>query len=154
MFITHEDIEIIFKLFLAVVLGAVIGFEREYHEKAAGFRTHALVCLGSALIMVVSIHVYRSSGNPEGDPGRIAAQVVSGIGFLGAGTIIRGGAEVKGLTTAASLWTVAGIGLAVGSGMYFAAVVATIVVFLLLFVLGFIGRDMVRRAKLKQRSTN
>ncbi|MBI4430596.1 MAG: MgtC/SapB family protein [Candidatus Omnitrophica bacterium] len=145
---TPGDIDLITKLFLAALLGAAIGFEREFNEKAAGFRTHALVCLGSALIMEVSLHVYRGVGGISGDPGRIAAQVVSGIGFLGAGTIIRGGAEVRGLTTAASLWTVAGIGLAVGAGMYVAALVSTVVVLIVLFALGYVGHSIaVRRAK-------
>lgn len=135
--LTPGDVDLIVKLILAAVLGAAVGFEREFNEKAAGFRTHALVCLGSALIMEVSLHVYHGT---SGDPGRIAAQVVSGIGFLGAGTIIRGGTEIKGLTTAASVWTVSGIGLAVGAGMYLTAVVATGVVLLVLFVLGFVGR--------------
>lgn len=135
--LTPGDVDLIVKLVLAAVLGAIVGFEREFNEKAAGFRTHALVCLGSALIMEVSLHVYHGT---NGDPGRIAAQVVSGIGFLGAGTIIRGGTEIKGLTTAASVWTVSGIGLAVGAGMYLTACVATGVVLLVLFVLGFVGR--------------
>ena len=146
--LTPGDVDLITKLILAAVLGATIGFEREFNEKAAGFRTHALVCLGSALIMEVSLHVYHGT---SGDPGRIAAQVVSGIGFLGAGTIIRGGTEVKGLTTAASVWTVSGIGLAVGAGMYLAAIVATGVVLLVLVVLGYIGRNILGpRIKRKQ----
>src|SRR5690554_77862 len=102
--------------------------------RPAGFRTHILVSVGSSLIMIISAYAF--GGTAAGyDPGRIAAQVVSGIGFLGAGTIMREGANVRGLTTAASLWTVAGIGLAVGSGFYFAAIVATILVVLTLVLL-------------------
>lgn len=143
-----EDLNLVFRLLLAAFLGAVVGFEREHSAKAAGFRTHALVCLGAALVMEVSAHLYIGLGGSAGaDPGRIAAQVVSGIGFLGAGTIIRGGTVVKGLTTAASLWTVAGIGLAVGSGMYFAAVAATVIVLLVLVGLGRIARSIIGDGK-------
>lgn len=121
------------RLFLAAILGAIIGLERESLNKSAGFRTHTLVCLGSCLIMLTSIIVYENVGHSLiGDPGRIAAQVVSGIGFLGAGTIIRSGSGVKGLTTAASLWVVAGIGLAVGVGSYFTSIITTGIVFLVL----------------------
>lgn len=125
--------EIIFKLSLACILGALIGLERESLNRPAGLRTYTLVCVGSALAMVVSIDIYLQYYHTvNADPGRIAAQVVSGIGFLGAGTIMREGATVRGLTTAAGLWVVACIGLAVGSGMYIPAVVTTV---LILFVL-------------------
>jgi len=99
-------------LVLAVLLGALIGIERERHDRPAGLRTHILVCLGSALITLVS----RDLAGTRFDPGRIAAQIVSGIGFLGAGTIFRQGSLVRGLTTAASLWVVAGIGMATAGG--------------------------------------
>ncbi len=111
---------------MAAILGGLIGFEREQHDRPAGLRTHILVCMGSSLLMLTSVEVfwaYRQVGDP--DPGRIAAQVVSGIGFLGAGTILREGVTVRGLTTAASLWVVAALGLAVGSGLYLGAVVVT-----------------------------
>jgi len=124
------NVEIAARLVLALILGGIVGLERESHGRPAGFRTHILVSVGSALLMVVSAYAF-----PEGDPGRIAAQVVSGIGFLGAGTIMREGANIRGLTTAASLWTVAGIGLTVGAGFYFAAVLGTILVVLTLVVL-------------------
>ncbi|MDI9484179.1 MAG: MgtC/SapB family protein [Bacillota bacterium] len=128
------NVEIAVRLFLALILGGLIGLERESMGRPAGFRTHILVSVGSSLIMIISAYAF--GGGSEGyDPGRIAAQVVSGIGFLGAGTIMREGANVRGLTTAASLWTVAGIGLAVGSGFYFAAVVATFLVVLTLIAL-------------------
>jgi len=100
------------KLLAAAVVGAVVGIERERRDRPAGLRTHILVCVGSTLIMLVSIDVAGS----RADPGRIAAQIVTGIGFLGAGTIFRSGGSVRGLTTAAGLWVVAGIGMAIGMG--------------------------------------
>jgi putative Mg2+ transporter-C (MgtC) family protein len=129
MDLSHQFGIMVLKLLIAVILGGVIGLEREMHERPAGLRTHALVCLGSALITIISISLY-----PTGDSGRIAAQIVSGIGFLGAGTILRQGNIVRGLTTAASLWTVAGIGMAVGVGGIVAvlAVVAALIVMLTL----------------------
>jgi putative Mg2+ transporter-C (MgtC) family protein len=123
--ITH--LEVALRLILSLVLAGLIGLERESLGRPAGFRTHILVGMGSALIMIVSIYAFPRLGFTN-DPGRIAAQVVSGIGFLGAGTIMREGATIRGLTTAASLWTVAGIGLTVGAGLYFAAIVATVLV--------------------------
>jgi len=128
-----SNYEIVFKLTLACILGGLIGLERESLNRPAGFRTYTLVCVGSALAMVVSLDMYfQFYRTVSVDPGRIAAQVVSGIGFLGAGTIMKEGATVRGLTTAAGLWGVACIGLAVGSGMYMPAIVTTV---LMLFVL-------------------
>ena len=136
-----DDFQIILRIIMAGILGGLIGLERESLNKSAGFRTHILVCVGSALIMIVSQDLYLLyRGTTNIDPGRIAAQVVSGIGFLGAGTILREGATVKGLTTAASLWVVAGVGLAVGSGFYFPALVTTGVIFLALIYLGKVER--------------
>lgn len=124
------------RLVLATGLGGMIGLERETHNRPAGLRTHILVCLGSTLVMLVSMYgligMYEGISDPRFDAGRIAAQVVSGIGFLGAGTILREGNTVRGLTTAASLWIVAGIGLAVGTGMYAAAVLTTLLTMLAL----------------------
>lgn len=121
------------KLLLAALLGGIVGLERESLNKSAGFRTHTLVSLGSCLIMLTSIEMYTMIGQGiAADPGRLAAQVVSGIGFLGAGTILRSGMGVKGLTTAASLWVVAGIGLAVGAGSYLNSIVTTAIVMLIL----------------------
>jgi putative Mg2+ transporter-C (MgtC) family protein len=116
--------DLMMRLAVAMVLGALVGLERERLERAAGFRTHALVCVASALIMVVSTYGFAESAVL--DPSRIAAQVVSGIGFLGAGVIILRKNTVRGLTTAASLWAVAGVGLAAGSGLYIAAGAGTL----------------------------
>lgn len=128
--------EIILRLFLAAVLGGAVGIDRQRYEWSAGLRTHMLVCLGSALIMIVSAYGFAGVQMGEHislDPSRVAAQVVSGIGFLGAGTILFLKHEVvKGLTTAAGLWTVAGIGLAIGGGLYFAAGAATVLVLIIL----------------------
>lgn len=125
-------VEIILRLVLSTILGGVIGFEREVGNRPAGLRTHILVSIGAALIMLVSKYAF---GN-NADPGRLAAQVVSGIGFLGAGTILRTGNTVQGLTTAASLWVCAGLGLAIGAGFYLGAVSSTILVLLSLVILG------------------
>lgn len=130
------ELSVFIRLFLAALLGGLIGIERESLNKSAGLRTHILVCLGSCLIMVTSIEIFETVGHGTiGDPARIAAQVVSGIGFLGAGTIMRSGFGIKGLTTAASLWLVAAIGLAVGIGSYVAAIITTAIVFLILVYL-------------------
>ena len=116
------------------------------HGRLAGFRTHILVGVGSALMMLTSMYIFDIyRGHAAVDPGRIAAQVVSGIGFLGAGTIIRFKASVRGLTTAASLWTVAGLGLAVGAGMYAPAAFTTLLVLAALFFLNRVERVMIRR---------
>ena len=114
--LTPQDTEMLVRLGLSALAGGLIGLEREFHGKVAGFRTHALVCLGSALIMIVSMDIFAAyRGIASVDPSRIAAQVVSGIGFLGAGAIIRFPNGVTGLTTAASLWVVSAIGLACGA---------------------------------------
>src|SRR5512134_932141 len=109
------------KLALAAGCGAAIGFERELHDKPAGLRTNMLICIGSTVITMVSIHVALTYSERQvniADPGRIAAQIVSGIGFLGAGTIIQARGSVHGLTTAATMWVLAGVGLAIGAGIY------------------------------------
>ncbi|MGB9856777.1 MAG: MgtC/SapB family protein [Dictyoglomaceae bacterium] len=121
-----SDLDIILRLLLSIILGGLIGWEREKEEKPAGLRTHILVCLGSTLMMIVS--AYGFPGRYPSDPGRIAAQVITGIGFIGAGTILRTGITIKGLTTAASIWTVAGIGLAIGVGLYLPAIFTTLLV--------------------------
>ncbi len=136
--------ELIGRLVLATGLGGMIGLEREAHNRPAGLRTHILVCLGSTLVMLVSMYglvdVHADTPESRYDAGRIAAQVVSGIGFLGAGTILREGNSVRGLTTAASLWIVAGIGLAVGSGMYIPAVATTVLTMIALQYLSRVER--------------
>lgn len=125
------DYEIALRLLLACVFGGIVGFQRERHDSPAGFRTYILVSLGSALIMVLSMYGF-SDFTSTGDPARLAAQVVSGIGFLGAGTILRDGVSVKGLTTAASLWVVSAIGLAAGAGFYYSSFLVTVLVFITL----------------------
>ena len=140
------DVQVIWRLILAAILSGLVGFEREVHGRAAGFRTHILVCVGSALIMLVSMHVFSLyEGIAAADPARIAAGVVMGIGFIGAGTIMRFRSSVRGLTTAASLWTVAGIGLAVGSGFYNGAMMATVIVLIALVFFSRLERTVMRR---------
>lgn len=127
-----SDIAMLSRLLLASLLGGLIGLEREIHGRPAGFRTHLLVSLGSCLFALTSIYIYRLYGNFSGtgqvgvDPGRIAAQVVTGIGFLGAGAIIREKASIRGLTTAACLWVASAVGVATGVGMYIAPSVVTV----------------------------
>ena len=141
-----NDIDMMLRLFIAAILSGLIGYEREVHGRLAGFRTHILVGVGSTLIMLTSMYIFDIySDRATPDPGRIAAQVVSGIGFLGAGTIIRFKASVRGLTTAASLWTVAGLGLAVGAGLFIPATFTTILVLAALFFLNRVERGMIRR---------
>lgn len=121
------------KLGLAVLLSGIIGFEREHSHRPAGFRTHILVAVGSALIMLTSVYIgEKYQGQMNVDITRMSGQVVSGIGFLGAGTILREGFSVKGLTTAASLWAVSCIGIAIGAGFVAGAVVATFVIYMTL----------------------
>jgi len=131
---------IVFRLVLAVLLSGLVGMEREFKSRPAGFRTHILVCVGAALVMLTSEYtflVYHTMANM--DPTRLGAQVISGIGFLGAGTIIRQGASIKGLTTAASLWAMACVGLAVGAGFYAGAIAGAVVIYLTLIFLSKIG---------------
>ena len=138
------------RLALAVLLGGIIGFERERNASTAGLRTHMLVSLGAALAIIVSAFGFNDvlgHAHVDLDPSRIAAQVVSGVGFLGAGAILimHRFEVVRGLTTAAGLWTVAAIGLAVGSGLYVAAIGATIIAWLILFVLKLVERRVFAR---------
>ncbi len=126
----------LFRLFLSFVLGGLIGLEREWHRQSAGLRTHIVISIGSTLLTLLSIYIPQTFTHFEGgDPARIAAQIVSGIGFLGGGAIFRLGANVRGLTTAASIWVAAGIGMAAGAGMYAAAVIGTGVILFALFVM-------------------
>ena len=127
------------------MLGAIIGFERELQRQPAGFRTHSLVSLGAALFTVVS--AYGFSGDLV-DPTRIAAQIVSGIGFIGAGTILQHRGHIRGLTTAASLWSVAAIGTAAGAGLYIVAIVGTLLILVVLSILDRVEEFAQRRLQL------
>ncbi len=134
---TNVDLPVTaFRLLVSFILGGLIGLEREWHRQSAGLRTHIVISLGATMLTLLSLYIpqtyMRSQG---GDPGRIAAQVISGIGFLGGGAIFRLGANVRGLTTAASIWVVAGIGMVVGAGMYDAALIGTGLVLFALFVM-------------------
>lgn len=137
--------DFVWRLVLAAIFGTIIGLDREYREKEAGFRTHFLVSLGSALMMIVSQYGFSEILTHDGvslDPSRIAAQVVSGIGFIGAGTIIFNHQIVRGLTTAASLWATAGIGLTTGAGMSWLALAATILTLVALEGLSLVFRSL------------
>jgi putative Mg2+ transporter-C (MgtC) family protein len=142
--------EALLRLALAAALGGAVGIERELREREAGFRTHLLVALGSALFTIVSaygFHAFLTSGANvvRADPTRIAAQIVTGIGFLGAGAILRQGLSVRGLTTAATLWVVAAIGLAVGAGYYGGALITTAIVLVALWPLRLLAYAVLRR---------
>jgi len=138
------------RLALAVFLGGMVGYEREASHRPAGLRTHILVALGSALIMLVSIFIFEVfQGYASVDPGRIAAQVVSGIGFLGAGTIMREGLTIRGLTTAASLWVVAGIGLAAGAGYYLGAILTAVAALAVLVILSRVEHRFIAKSTLQ-----
>jgi putative Mg2+ transporter-C (MgtC) family protein len=143
--------ESLLRIALAAIFGGAIGLEREFREREAGLRTHMLVSVGSALFTITSAYgfhdflVHNGGGVIRADPTRIAAQIVTGIGFLGAGAIMRQGLAVRGLTTAATLWVVAAIGLACGSGYYSAALMTTIVVVFLLWPMRYIARRLFER---------
>lgn len=142
-----NDFTIILRLLLAVVLGGIIGFERGRSGRPAGLRTHILVCLGSALAIMTNQYIYETYG--VSDPSRMAAQVISGIGFLGAGTIlVTGRHKVKGLTTAAGLWATACMGLAVGIGFYKAAIVTCILISFATVILHKFDNFMLSKSKI------
>jgi putative Mg2+ transporter-C (MgtC) family protein len=128
----ETQLDLALRLTVGLVLGAIIGFERELHRQPAGFRTHSLVSLGAALFTVVSAFGFSGIG---ADPTRIAAQIVSGIGFIGAGTILQYRGHIRGLTTAASLWSVAAIGTAAGAGLYVVAIIGTVLILIILSIL-------------------
>jgi len=145
------------RLSLAAVLGGAIGFERELRDREAGLRTHLLVCLGAALFTIVSAYGFRgflTSGDQvvRADPTRIAAQIVTGIGFLGAGAIIRQGLTVRGLTTAATLWVAAAIGIAAGAGYYSGAVLGTVITLVALWPLRLAAYPVFERLRPEERS--
>ena len=138
-------LDLITKLALAILMGGAIGFERQLAGKASGLRTNILICLGSALIMDLSMNLGMSFGNVRvGDPGRIAAQIVTGIGFIGAGTIMQSRGTITGLTSAATIWVVAAIGMTVGAGFYVEALGATALVMVVLAGLGRIEYRLLR----------
>ena len=140
------ELVILVRIVLSVALGFVLGFERELYKRPAGLRTHILVCVASCLIMLVSMY-----GFDGGDPARLAAQVVSGIGFLGAGAIIRGDKDIKGITTAATIWMSAMIGLACGNGFYFGAIVVTVCALIILTIFRGFETRMAASSKYKSK---
>ncbi|MCT4671772.1 MAG: MgtC/SapB family protein [Prolixibacteraceae bacterium] len=146
--LTTQDM--IFRIIISMFLGLVIGIERETQRQPAGLRTHTLICVGSTLLMLISIfipqHYY---GIYNLDPTRIAAQVVTGIGFVGAGAIIKMGANIRGLTTAATIWATGAIGLAAGSGMCFIALISTALVIFILFFFNLIEKYFLSPSSLK-----
>ncbi|MBI5665675.1 MAG: MgtC/SapB family protein [Nitrospirae bacterium] len=138
------DHEILLRLVLGAFIGGIIGFEREIHGRAAGFRTQLIVCVAAVLIMVTSenyyFHIHNLDASLRIDPARISAGALIGIGFLGSGVIIKSGYAVRGLTTAASIWIVSAIGLAIGGGLYFEGLVTTAITIIALIVLRIIER--------------
>jgi putative Mg2+ transporter-C (MgtC) family protein len=136
------EFDLALRLLLSAILGAVIGLEREIHDHPAGMRTHLLVSLGSGSFTALSVSAFG-----EGDPGRVAAQIVSGIGFLGAGAILKEGATIRGLTTAASLWAAASVGMAAGAGSWSVAIVVTVIVVFSLWPLRLVAARLVGRER-------
>jgi len=138
--------EIVIRLAIASLLGMIVGFERERQNQPAGLRTHTILTIGSCLAMTISINLAMQFTPlvPNGDPARLAAQVVSGIGFLGAGAILRYGTSVKGLTTATSLWTTAMVGLAIGAGHFFSGIATTGMLLVILVLLNIIEKKWIR----------
>jgi len=142
------DLQMVMRLLLTLVLSGLIGLERQVHRRDAGLRTHILVALGSCLIMLTSLYVFDIYKDRIAlDPARIAAGVITGIGFLGAGTIMRDQEGVRGLTTAASLWVVAGLGLAVGCGFNRVAIYTTVLVLIVLHFLRFVEGNLAKEPK-------
>ncbi|MEB3287852.1 MAG: MgtC/SapB family protein [Vampirovibrionales bacterium] len=148
--------EAILRLVLAAVLASVIGLERELNHQSAGLRTHILVCLGATVFTLVSLGdmtrgLYIASGavnsqvNINHDPGRIAAQVVTGIGFIGGGAVLRHGNSIRGITTAASLWMIASVGMLCGVGQYYLAGISTFIAFMVLFTIGSLERNFLKK---------
>ena len=146
MLTTSLDIAIAVKLVLAILCGGAIGFERELSRKAAGLRTNVLICMGSALFMIVSRHI--GGGAPYTDPARLVAQVVTGIGFLGAGVILQARGSVTGLTTAATIFIVAAVGITIGEGMVGLALLSTALIIIVLVVLRRVERFVLKRQRM------
>jgi putative Mg2+ transporter-C (MgtC) family protein len=146
MLTTSLDIAIAVKLVLAILCGGAIGFERELSRKAAGLRTNVLICMGSALFMIVSRHI--GGGAPYTDPARLVAQVVTGIGFIGAGVILQARGSVTGLTTAATIFIVAAVGITIGEGMVGLALLSTALIIIVLVVLRRVERFVIKRQRM------
>lgn len=146
MITTSLNIVIAAKLVLAILCGGAIGFERELSRKAAGLRTNVLICMGSALFMIISRHI--GGGAPYTDPARLVAQVVTGIGFLGAGVILQARGSITGLTTAATIFVVGAVGIAIGEGMFGVGLLSTALIIIVLVVLRRVERFVVRRQRL------
>ncbi|HKJ79685.1 MAG TPA: MgtC/SapB family protein [Prolixibacteraceae bacterium] len=139
------------RILVAFILGMLIGIERETQDQPAGMRTHILICIGATVVMLISIFIPQTFTNfQNGDPGRIAAQVVSGIGFLGAGAILKFGTDIKGLTTAASIWTIAAVGLAVGAGMFVVAFIAVGVILFALTIMDIFEKKLFKERTLRK----
>jgi putative Mg2+ transporter-C (MgtC) family protein len=148
-FVIIPDWQILIRLLIGALLGAMIGFERERQNQPAGLRTHTILAVGCTLAMTLSINIAMQFREvvPNGDPARLAAQVISGIGFLGAGAILRFGNNIRGLTTATSLWTLAIIGLAVGAGHFVAGVATTLILLGVLSVLNIVEKRLIKTYK-------
>ncbi len=140
----------VFKLIFSFIAGGLVGLNRERHKQPAGFRTHILICLGSTLLMILSIYIPQTYLDfKNGDPGRIAAQVVTGIGFLGAGAIIRLGTNVRGLTTAASIWLISAVGLSIGAGLYAVSLIMVGLALFTLVILERVDRNLMPQMNIK-----
>ena len=139
------------RILVSFFIGMLIGIERETHDQPAGLRTHILISIGSTVVMLISIFIPQTFTDfQNGDPGRIAAQVVSGIGFLGAGAILKFGADVKGLTTAASIWAMAALGLAVGAGMYVIGFIGVVVILFALTVMSLFEKRVFKERTIRR----
>jgi putative Mg2+ transporter-C (MgtC) family protein len=137
------------RLLISFFAGTLIGVEREMHHQPAGLRTHILISIGSTLVMLISIYIPQTFLN-SGDPGRIAAQVVSGIGFLGAGAILKFGTDIKGLTTAASIWAMAAVGMAIGAGMFRVSLIGIAVILFALTIMNLIEKKIFKQRSLRK----
>ena len=139
------------RILISFVIGSLIGIEREANNQPAGLRTHILISIGATIVMLISIYIPQTFTDfQNGDPGRIAAQVVSGIGFLGAGAILKFGADVKGLTTAASIWAMAALGLAVGAGMYTISIIGALVILFALTIMDIFEKRVFKERTLRK----
>lgn len=142
-----SELELLLRIAIAALIGIILGIEREYVGKPAGMRTYSLVAIGATIFTIISKYGFLDIGGAAVDTSRVAAQIVTGIGFLGAGVIIFRGAKVEGLTTASGLWVVAAIGMAIGVGMYMVAIASTVVVFIVMVVMRRFDIEHWRRRK-------